>query len=313
LPLLEVSLKQSSEAEASGTRVGDGYEDGSRPIVENEQFAFLPEPQDAQTLEPAPTEEDEETSALILIVEDNADMRAYLRAHLSPPYRVLEAPHGKEGVRLAQEWVPDLVLSDVMMPEMDGLTLTDVLKTDVRTSHIPVMLLTAKAEVEDRIAGYESGADAYLPKPFDAEELRVRVRGLIEERQRLRVLFGGTESITAEEQAARALPPQEAEFMARVQEAVEAHLGDATFGVEQLAEAVHMSRRQLLRKLQALITESPSELLRRARLERATCLLKEGHSVKEVAHAVGFKNYASFSRAFNSAYGVLPSAYGQDA
>jgi DNA-binding response OmpR family regulator/two-component sensor histidine kinase len=311
LPPLEATAEGAPATETSATTMGDGHKAGVRRVVEGEQYALSPVIQDGPAQEPVPEAAEEENETVVLVVEDNADMRAYIRAHLASDYRVVEAAHGKAGVTLAQEWVPDLVLSDVMMPEMDGLTLTDVLKTDVRTSHIPVMLLTAKAEVEDRIAGFESGADAYLPKPFDAEELRVRVRTLIEERQRLRVLFGGSESASSAEQATPVLPPQEAAFLAQVQETISANLSDAEFGVGQLAEAVYMSRRQLLRKLQALITETPSELLRRTRMEKARALLQKGIPAKEVSHSVGFKSYPSFSHAFNNAYGTPPSVYAQ--
>ncbi|HMB93674.1 MAG TPA: two-component regulator propeller domain-containing protein [Rhodothermales bacterium] len=272
----------------------------------------------AEDLNRAHTEDKDRFSApdlndtVVLVVEDNADMRAYIRAHLEADYHVVEATHGTAGLALAQEWVPDLVLSDVMMPEMDGLELCAALKKDVRTSHIPVTLLTAKAEVEHRIAGFESGADAYLPKPFDAEELRVRVRTLIEERRRLRLLFGPAEEATAGDAARPVLPPQEAAFLAEVETVLEEHLSDATFGVDQLAEAVYMSRRQLLRKLKALTDESPSELLSRARMAKAGALLREGFSAKEVAYEVGFKSYSSFSRAFKSFHGTSPSVFGQE-
>ncbi|HMB90140.1 MAG TPA: ATP-binding protein, partial [Rhodothermales bacterium] len=292
---------------------GDRHKAGVQPVVTGEQYALSPVIQDGLAQESPPEASGEENEVVVLVVEDNADMRAYIRAHLASDYRVVEAAHGKVGVTLAQDWVPDLVLSDVMMPEMDGLELCAALKADVRTSHIPVVLLTAKADVENRIAGFESGADAYLPKPFDAEELRVRVRTLIEERQRLRDLFGEAEEATSSaEQAAPVLPAKEVAFLAQVEETIAANLSDADFGVGQLAEAVHMSRRQLLRKLRALTTESPSELLRRMRLEKASVLLQEGGSAKEVAYAVGFKSYPSFSHAFNSVYGMPPSAYAQE-
>lgn len=255
----------------------------------------------------APAEE----ATVVLVVEDNADMRAYIRSHLDPPYTILEAENGRVGVERAMEEVPDLVLSDVMMPEMDGLALTDALKQDVRTSHVPVVLLTAKAEVEYRIAGFESGADAYLPKPFDADELRVRVRTLIEERRRLRTLWGKSE---AAQQGAEAwaLPAREQAFLAEVEASITEHLGNAMFGVDDLAAGLHLSRRQLLRKLKALTDESPGALLRRMRLERAVGLLREGALAKEVAHTVGFRDYSAFWRAFNKAYGTSPSDYVQD-
>ncbi len=307
LPMLEAYAKQVPVAAS-----GDGIENASSVGVPGMAYEVAALPAEAPTSDTDEATDETTDETTVLVVEDNADMRAYIRAYLEAEYQVLEAANGEEGVALAQTWVPDLVLSDVMMPKMDGLELCAALKADVRTSHIPVVLLTAKAEVEHRIVGFESGADAYLPKPFDADELRVRVRTLVDERRRLRRLFGTTGAPDAEPMTPD-LPPREAAFLESVDALIDTHLSDADFGVDQLAEAVHLSRRQLLRKLQALTTESPSELLRRRRLEHAAGLLKQGRSVKEVADAVGFKNYASFSRSFSSTYGAPPSEYGQQA
>ena len=227
------------------------------------------------------------------------------------------------GVARAQDLIPDLVLSDVMMPEMDGLEACAALKQDERTSHIPVVLLTARATVEHRIEGFESGADAYLPKPFNAQELLVRVRTMVEERRRLRARFAGmskppvetelegagVETVVDETNRA-ALPPREAAFVEKVTALIEAHLAEARFGVDALADSVSMSRRQVHRKLLALTGETPAVLIRRRRLERAALLLQEGAlSVKEVSYAVGFQSESSFGRVFRQTYGVAPSAY----
>ena len=249
-----------------------------------------------------------EDTTIVLLVEDNADMRAYLRDHLTHDFEVVEAEDGKGGLAKAYALVPDLVLSDVMMPEMDGLALCQALKQDARTSHVPVVLLTAKADVESRISGFETGADAYLPKPFSAEELQVRVRSLIDQRRALRAKFSrtGRETVPSEP----TLPPQEVAFLKQVQDVVEARLSDVSFGVEVLAGEVGMSQRQLLRKLRALTGETSSELIWRLRLERAAQLLRQNTgSVKEIAFATGFKHEASFSRSFRKVYGVSPSEY----
>ena len=247
-------------------------------------------------------------ATIVLLVEDNADMRDYLRGHLKDDFEVVEAEDGKQGLARAYELVPDLVLSDVMMPEMDGLALCKALKQDERTSHIPVVLLTAKADVETRISGFETGADAYFPKPFNAEELNVRVRSLIEQRRALRTKFSRSgEAITITEVS---LPSQEVAFLEQVQQVVEERLSDTSFGVDGLAEEVGMSQRQLLRKLRALTGETSHEMIWRLRLERAADLLRQkAASVKEVAYAVGFKYEASFSRSFRKVYGVSPSEY----
>ncbi len=250
----------------------------------------------------------DEEATLVLIVEDNPDMRHYLRAHLEDCYHIEEATNGAEGVAKAVELVPDLVLSDVMMPEMDGLDLLAALKADPRTSHVPVVLLTARADAESKIEGLETGADDYLPKPFNAEELRARVHNLIEGRRRLRTLF--SQEANESEKPTLELPSMDAAFLARVQEVVEEHLGDAGFGVDALAEAVGMSRRQLLRKLRALVDEKPNAMIRRVRLERAAAMLRQkSGNVKEVAYAVGFTNLSYFGKVFRETYGVVPSEY----
>ncbi len=264
-----------------------------------------------ETPETAPDE-----ATVVLVVDDNADMRAYIRSHLEQHFTIVEAENGRAGMERAIDVVPDLILSDVMMPEMDGLEACAALKADVRTSHIPVVLLTAKAEVDHRIEGFEHGADAYLPKPFNAEELQVRVRTMIAERQRLRARFvamaGDGEPTAAS--ATQALPPHEAAFLAEVEAIIKTHLSDAPFSVELLAEALLMSRRQLFRKLRALTEETPAAMIRRLRLEHAAVLLRDGElSVKEVAVAVGFSSQASFGRLFRETYGVPPSRYGEAA
>jgi CheY-like chemotaxis protein len=253
-----------------------------------------------------------EEALVVLVVGDNADMRAYIRACLEGTFTVVEAENGAEGVERAREWVPDLVLSDVMMPEMDGLELCATLKADERTSHIPTVLLTAKAAVEHRIAGYALGADAYLPKPFDAGELVVRVEALIRERRRLRALFAGQASGDGSptEPGEAGLPARELAFLARIEAVIEERLADAQFGVEAMAEAMAMSPRQLLRKLRALTDETTAGLIRRKRLERAAHLLREeGFSVEATTEAVGFLSETSFARTFREHYGVPPSEY----
>jgi len=182
------------------------------------------------------------------------------------------------------------------------------LKADERTSHVPVVLLTAKADVESKLHGLETGADDYLAKPFNADELTTRVRNLITQRRLLRekysqeVLVLGAREVT--------LPSMEAAFLARVHDVIEASLPDAGFGVDALAEAVGMSPRQLLRKLKALTDERPNALLRRLRLERAAALLgQEAMTVKEVVHAVGFRSLPYFAKAFRETYGVAPSEF----
>ena len=298
---------------ASG-KVAPHKEAAAPPSAPTEPLAEAPLEVAPLETAPAPAitdlEDASDEATIVLLVEDNADMRAYIRAHLEGRFTLVEAENGRVGVDRAQELVPDLVLSDVMMPEMDGLELCQALKTDTRTSHIPVVLLTAKAQVEHRIAGFESGADAYLPKPFNAEELQVRVRTLIEERKRLRARFAGLPTQEPLPVDGDALPPHEVAFLEQAREAVAAGMKDPSFDVEALAEALHLSRRQLHRKLQALQAETPSDLIRRTRLERAVVLLGERDLlIKEIGYRVGFRSDSAFTRAFRQVYGMPPSEY----
>ena len=262
----------------------------------------------------APVEPDDGTDrTTVLVVEDHADVRAYVRRHLDPAYRVLEAADGEAGLAMARERLPDLVVSDVMMPKLDGLGLCRALKADPETDFIPVVLLTAKAATEDRLDGLREHCDDYLTKPFDPAELRARIGNLIAVRQRLRERFrqpGGASVPADASPASRDIPSADAVFVADVRAAVEDHLGDPDFGTEALAEAVGQSRTTLYRRLKAATGQTPSELLRVARLERAAALLAaRAGTVGEVAYAVGYKSVAHFSNGFLEHHGCRPSAY----
>ncbi len=266
---------------------------------------------------------------LVLIADDHAEIRAYVGRHLRARYRVVEAADGAEALRKARAHPPDLVLSDVMMPGMDGLALLRALKADPETDFVPVVLLTARAAVEDRLEGLHAQADDYLTKPFEPAELVARVENLIAGRQRLRARLARTEGPARGEAASAVATPTppatlhaapvavasaDAVFLERVREAVEAHLGEATFGVEALADAVAMSRVHLFRRLRELCGEPPSALLLRMRLERAAALLAaRSGSVSEVAYGVGFRSVSHFSKAFRARYGTTPSAYAEAA
>jgi len=243
----------------------------------------------------------------VLIVEDNADLRSYIRAGLPRHFQLLEAENGLKGWEAALEGLPDLVITDVMMPELDGLTLCQRLKSHAATLHIPVILLTARAGTEDKIEGLLTGADDYLTKPFHGRELAVRATNLIEERKRLREHFGRQVLL-------HPAPPkfQSADevFLERVIKAVEAHLGDPDFDVEGLGGEVGLSRVQLYRKLYALTGQPPSDFIRTLRLRRgAELLASKAGNVSEVAYRVGFKEPSYFSRCFSQAYGCSPSEY----
>ena len=253
------------------------------------------------------TASDEDVTT-VLVVDDNAEVRAYVKQHLVPRYRVLEAVDGQQGLEMARSLLPDLVLSDVMMPVMDGFALCRALKTDPDTDFLPIILLTARAEAEDKLTGLAEQADDYLTKPFDVRELLARIGNIITLRRRLRKRFAGA-PLTMHPTRVD-VEPADRVFLDRVRTAIETHLGDDGFGVERLASEVAQSRGNLHRKLRELIGESPSDLIRRMRLERAAQLLgSDVGSVAEVAYAVGFKSVAHFSNAFNELHGVRPSAW----
>jgi len=244
---------------------------------------------------------------IVLVVDDNADVRRYIRDQLEPAYMVLQAENGKNGIAMARDSIPDLLITDVMMPEMDGYTLSRMLKSDERTCHIPIIILTAKAGIENKIEGLETGADDYLVKPFSAKELIVRVRNLIESRRLLRARFREVTLVKPEEVTS---VPMDQALLAKVMRAVEDKIGDDLFNAAVLAESVGMSISQLNRKLRALIDQPAGQLIRSMRLHRAADLLKQNAgNVAEICYQVGFADQANFSRAFKKQFGMAPGAY----
>jgi signal transduction histidine kinase/AraC-like DNA-binding protein len=244
----------------------------------------------------------------VLVVEDHPDVRAYVRRHLARRYHVLEAEDGAEGLAVARQARPDLVVSDVMMPGLDGYALCRALKEDEALNHVPVILLTARAEAEDTLEGLAHGADDYLTKPFNARELLLRAENLIEVRRLLRDRFSGEVVLRP---AGVAVPSADAAFLERVQAYVEAHMGERGFDLEAVAEAVGLSARQLRRRVRDITGLSPSGFVRTLRLQRAAQLLeKEAGNISEIAYQVGFDDAKYFSRLFRQVYGVVPSAYG---
>jgi signal transduction histidine kinase/ligand-binding sensor domain-containing protein/CheY-like chemotaxis protein/AraC-like DNA-binding protein len=244
----------------------------------------------------------------VLVVEDNTELRAFIRMHLTSRFQVVEAVDGVQGLELARRLLPDLVLSDIMMPGLDGYALCRALKEDPETDFIPVILLTARAAAEDRLAGLREAADAYLTKPFQVEELTTQIDNLIALRRRLRERFAGR--VTRMHPAPVEVASSDAKFLDQVRGAIEVHMANEDFGVEELARLVAHSRGHLHRRLKEITDESPSDLLRRMRLERAAQLLEAGAgSVSEIAYGVGFKSVAHFSNRFQDQFGVRPSGY----
>lgn len=249
---------------------------------------------------------------LVLVVEDHADLRAYLRGHLAGRYRVAEAGDGRAGLEQARQLRPDLVVSDVMMPEMDGYALCRAIRSDADLAHMPVILLTAKASEDDKIEGLQTGADDYLYKPFNAAELLARAENLIEGRRFLRHYFGVPTTAPPVSVQARpvTVPSAETLFVEKVQAVVEQHLGDHSFGVEWLADELGMSTRTLQRHLQAATRLSGAGFIRMIRLQRAAQLLRQqAGTVAEVAYRVGFQDADYFARLFRQMFDVPPSEY----
>ena len=249
----------------------------------------------------------------VLIADDSADIRAYVRSHMEGRYRILEAADGREALEVVRESTPDLVISDLMMPEMDGLGLLSAMRASPDTDFIPIVILTAKATEEDLLSALERGADAYLTKPFSVRELQVRIDALIKARQRLKQRFAQQRPSRARPQVApveEGFSGSDAAFLARVKEVISDHLSDEDFDIQQMADEMRVSRNTVHRRLKAMVDQSPSELLKSARLERAAELLQTHEwNVSEVAYAVGFRSVSYFSHSFKKAYGVTPSGF----
>lgn len=304
LPLWQASFAEiivDQQTTANGKEqllpsAASGYESNGKSIDEDT-------PPDGAAPEEAPLD----GAPLILIVEDNADVRAFIRENLQAVYQLMEAADGVQGYQQATEQIPDLILSDVMMPKMDGVELCAKLKADEKTAHIPVILLTAKASGGDKIEGLKTGADDYIIKPFKADELLVRIKNLIESRKKLREQF--SREITLQPRSVKVSSADE-RFLLRLMEIMEEHMADFTFGVEALGKALGMSRVQLYRKLKALTNQSPGDFIRMMRLKRAAELLaQDSGSIAEVAYAVGFNDPSYFSKSFHKQYGQTPSEY----
>ncbi|MFK7971606.1 MAG: two-component regulator propeller domain-containing protein [Bacteroidia bacterium] len=246
---------------------------------------------------------------LLLVVEDNKDLQEYIRKVVSNRFQVLIAEHGKRGLELALEEIPDMIISDVMMPEMNGYELVKTLKHDERTSHIPIVLLTAKATEEAKIKGLKSGADAYLMKPFNKEELLVRLDQLLALRERLQQRYASHQNM------ANNLPPVEEMsaddlFIHKLQLAVEQRINDPTLNRETLAGIVNLSNSQLYRKLKALTELTPNVFIRNIRLQKSLELLrKEDLNIADVAYSVGFNDPNYFTRVFRDEFGMTPGEF----
>jgi len=243
----------------------------------------------------------------VLLVEDNPDVQTYLTQLLQADYNLIQAFDGKAGMKAAIDKIPDLIVSDIMMPKMNGLKLCRKLKTDQRTSHIPIILLTAKASGEVKITGLELGADDYITKPFDSKEMKARLKNLIEQRKVLRKKFSLEPSLKIHDVVPTRI---DAEFLNRAMDIIEKYSDNSEFNVKLFCREIGLSRVQLHRKLKALTDNSTTEFIRRYRVRKAAKLLAlDEDNVFEVSYRVGFNNLSYFAKCFREEFGMSPSAY----
>lgn len=303
-------VKEVTELHGGTVDVQSELGRGSRFVVRVPRAAGADAPEPAS---PAPHDTDDTRRRTILVVEDNVELRAYLRRHLSDRYRVVEAENGRVGLDVARSQVPDLILCDVMMPEMDGEELCRAVRADPELAFLPVVMLTARASRESRLSALEGGADDYLVKPFDPGELGLRIRNLFAARQRLAERF---------REQGRSLPfvPLEGpgqgadrDFATAVEAVMRRGMADEDFGVDDMARGMAMSRSTLYRKTEEVLGTSPMELLWGYRLDQAAHWLRETDAtVSEVAYGAGFKTVPHFTRRFKERFGETPAAWRED-
>jgi signal transduction histidine kinase/DNA-binding NarL/FixJ family response regulator len=272
---------------------------------------------------PAETISSDDNLTTLLVVDDNPEIRQYIRGHLAPRYRVVEAADGREALRQARAFTPDLVLTDIMMPDMNGYDLCRAIRRDPDLAFIPIILLTARESIENRLIGLEEGADDYVSKPFNVRELEIRIENLIASRQRLKASFlvAGAAAVAGSSGGAGAsedgssvrsatAPSKHPSFVGRVREVIAAKLSEDDFDVDALAAALGVGRSNLYTRLSQDLATSPMDLIWRMRLERAAPMLRiADSSVSEVAYGVGFKSVGHFCRRFRMEFGCSPTEY----
>ncbi len=253
------------------------------------------------------TDKDSNKNAeIVLVVEDNADVRAYICEQLEKDYKVFEAINGEDGILKAQKEIPDLIITDVMMPKMNGYQFCKTIKNDEKTSHIPIIMLTAKAGFDDKIEGLETGADAYLLKPFNTKELLVRIKNLLGIRKKLQDKY--SKAVFVRKTAGKKISDLDEKFMNKVMEIIENHIAEEDFNIEAFDEKLGMGRVQIYRKLKALTGKSPSRHIRSVRLAKAKNLIEEKKgNISEIAYSVGFSSPQYFTRCFKEEFGFPPS------
>ncbi|WP_422107660.1 hybrid sensor histidine kinase/response regulator transcription factor [Winogradskyella sp.] len=260
-------------------------------------------PSSSSETEVSKNEEVNVASHTLLIVEDNTELRNYLKNELKTQYKILLAKNGKEGLQLAKEFLPDIIMTDVIMPEMDGFMFCKHIKSDIKTSHIPLLMLTAKTQIENRMEGIEKGADAYMVKPFDVGLLKLRLSQLITSRQ---LIFNKYFSVISDVDN-KSTTSLDKEFIEKVMSYINESIGDPNLNVETLASQLHLSRSQFYRKIKALTNQTANEFIRNIRLIRAKQLIESGNNnISEVCYKVGFSSPSYFTKCFKSHFGILP-------
>ena len=263
--------------------------------------------------------EDGKERAKLLVIDDNKDIRDYISSTFANDYEIIEADNGKDGLEQALKYVPDIVVCDVMMPQMNGIEFCSALKRNTAICHIPVILLTAKTLDEQRVEGYEHGADSYITKPFNSKVLKARIDNLLNNRNTLSNLFGKTSeqsqnTVEGEEHkdaegkdATNGLSRMDSEFLNQLRSIIRSNMANTEFGVEDISSKVGLSRVQLYRKVKAITGTSVVDLLRRARLQEAQKLLTDTNkSISEIAYEVGFSSPSYFTKCYKDEYDTLP-------
>jgi signal transduction histidine kinase/ligand-binding sensor domain-containing protein/DNA-binding response OmpR family regulator len=297
---IKIPVSKQAFAEHEIDKSGQAYESSLK-----EKVAILHE----QINRPSIIENDDVNVPVekILVVEDNIDMRSFICSNLSHYYQVLEARNGKEGYEIAKKEEPALIISDIMMPETDGISMMKKIKNNLYTSHIPIILLTAKGKIEDQLKGIKEGADDYIAKPFNMEVLIAKVKNVIELRKKLRTRYSALEEVPSEELTNSNL---DNDFFEKVNETVEKYYTDPSFDVDHFASEMYVSRSQLYKKLKAITSLSANDFINVYRLKKSTALLKTGNmQVSEVAFSTGFNDPKYFSRIFKKFYQCSPSEF----
>lgn len=281
-------------------------------IIDSEEYEIsddiiLPASLTDETIFVEENELEDSNKPIILLIEDNSDLRNMIKDLLEESYKIILAGNGAEGLMLAEEHIPDLILSDIMMPEMDGYEVAKRLKMNEKTDHIPIILLTARAAIEDKLDGLSIGVDDYIIKPFNRKELELRIRNIIQSRMQLREKYLAQSLVNP---GSVVIPSQQKQFIEKLKTIINAHLRDDNFSVELLCNEIGMSRTQLHRKIKSVTNQSTTEFIRNYRLQLAAELLKQdAGNIAEISNKVGFNSQAYFTKLFQELYGITPLEY----